>query len=79
MPAEPKKESRRKSVGRVQCQCGKWLTLWAETEEWTQTRTGRWRHSSYGPGEAFCERCSVVHLDSPWDGMMSFKVPEVMA
>jgi len=70
------REMQRKSIGRVTCGCGKSLSLWAETEEWTQTRTGLWRHSGYGPGTGECERCGIVYCDDPWNGLMSFRLPK---
>lgn len=68
------RETRRRPCAKVECpQCGKSVTLWQETEEWTQTRTGRWRHYAYGPGSGEC--CGLAFLDSEWDGLMTFRLP----
>lgn len=57
------RETRRRSAGRVDCvKCGRGVTLWQETDEWIQTRTGRLRHSGYGPGAGEC--CGLLYADT---------------
>jgi hypothetical protein len=43
--------------------CDKDVELVAETEEWSEDdKTGRWLHSSYGPGMGFC--CGNLVVDT---------------
>ena len=67
------KEVRTRAIGTVQCpRCGKSVTLVQETEEWTERRDGTWKHFGYGHGVGDC--CGLAFLDSPWDGLMTFRI-----
>lgn len=71
---QPDRETRRRPCGRVQCpKCHRPFTLWQETDEWIQARTGRWRHCEYGPPTGEC--CGVAYLDS-FDGMIYVQIGE---
>lgn len=66
---------RRERVGAIaECpDCGNEVALVQETEEWTQRKDGRWRHSSYGPAMGTC--CGNLIVDS-FEGCEVYRLPK---
>ncbi len=69
-------EVRERLEGIAQCPtCGKDVELWSDTEEWVQTKAGKWIHSQYGPAQGVC--CHNLIVDS-FDGCFVYDLtPEV--
>lgn len=57
--------------------CGADVELWADTEEWTRMKDGRWRHAFYGGAMGMC--CDTLYADCLSDGYRAFDLRDAKA
>jgi hypothetical protein len=53
--------------------CGSDVELWSETEAWTQTESGEWKHSEFGAATGIC--CGNLIVDS-FDGCSVYRLSD---